>query len=202
VIEKSRPEAFSDGVIAVAITLLALDLKVPPPGSGSLGSELAHNWPSYVAYVVSFLTIGIIWTNHRSMFGRLQSLDHSTLILNLVLLMTIVALPFSTSLMAAYLRSGHGEKLAAAVYGGSFLLMALAFFGLQLYILASEHQLLHERVTPAVRAAVFRRNAAGVVPYAIATVGALLSPYVTLGVCALLAVYYAMPGTSVDREPG
>jgi len=197
VIEKSRAEAFSDGVIAVAITLLALDLHVPPPGSGSLGTQLAHNWPNYVAYVVSFVTIGIIWINHRAMLSRLHSLDHSALILNLILLMTVVALPFSTSLMAAYLRAPHGEKLAAAVYGGSFLLMALAFVALQVYILAERRQLLHERITPELRAAVFRRNAVGVVPYAIATAGAFLSPYVTLAVCALLAVYYAMPGTSV-----
>ena len=92
---------------------------------------LGHNWPNYAAYVVSFLTIGIIWINHRAMLSRLRSLDHTVLSLNLILLMTIVVLPFSTSLMAAYLRSPQGEKLAAAVYGGSFLLMGLAFFGLQ-----------------------------------------------------------------------
>src|ERR1700759_1438633 len=96
----SRLEAFSDGVFAIAITLLVLDLGVPEPGSGSLGHELLAQWPSYASYVISFLTIGIIWINHHAAFGRLRVVDHSILIWNLALLMTVSVLPFTTRLMA------------------------------------------------------------------------------------------------------
>ena len=86
---KARAETFSDGVIAVAITLLALNIRVPlPRAHGSLAHELARQWPQYAAYVVSFLTIGIIWINHHAMLRRLASVDHAILALNLVLLMS------------------------------------------------------------------------------------------------------------------
>jgi uncharacterized membrane protein len=125
---KGRVEAFSDGVIAVAITLLSLDLHVPSTSAdGSLAHRLGMQWPSYVAYIVSFLTIGIIWINHHAMLRRIVGVDHAILVLNLLLLMTICVLPFSTSLMATYLREPHGENLAAAVWAGSFLLMSVAF---------------------------------------------------------------------------
>src|SRR5947208_9776517 len=95
-LSKGRIEAFSDGVIAIAITLLVLDIRVPEPGAGaSLAHRLAQQWPSYAAYVVSFLTIGIIWINHSAMLRRLASVDHSVLFLNLMLLLTIGVLPFT-----------------------------------------------------------------------------------------------------------
>ena len=124
-------EAFSDGVFAIAITLLVLEIHVPEPGAGDLGHELAAQWPSYAAYVVSFLTIGIIWINHHAMVRRLQLVDHSILIWNLVLLMTVSVLPFTTALVAAYLRESSGEALAAAIYSGSLLVMSVAFTGMQ-----------------------------------------------------------------------
>ena len=84
---KGRLEAFSDGVIAVAITVLALELPIPEPHGGrSLAHELAVRWPSFAAFVVSFLTIGVIWINHHAMLARLAQVDHRTLLLNLLLL--------------------------------------------------------------------------------------------------------------------
>src|SRR4051794_25870940 len=161
---KARIEAFSDAVIAVAITLLALDLRVPDPASpGSLAHHLGQQWPNYSAYVVSFLTIGIIWINHHAMLQRLARVDHTVLVLNLLLLLTIGVLPFSTALMAEYLNASHGQNLAAVIYGGSFLLMALAFFAMQRYMLLAKRQLFQDRLTPAVRRAVLRRNAIGLV---------------------------------------
>ena len=194
---KARVEAFSDGVIAVAITLLALGLAVPPPG-GSLAHHLAEQWPSYAAYVISFVTIGIIWINHHAMFRRLASVDHTILILNLVLLMMIVVLPFSTSLMAKYLKASSGEHLAAVVYGASLLLMASSFLALQRYILVRRPELLEEHVTAPVRRAVLRRNAVGVLPYVLATLGAIITPYLTLAICAAIALFYALPGTTSE----
>jgi uncharacterized membrane protein len=197
---KARIEAFSDAVIAVAITLLALDLRVPDPGSpGSLAHHLGQQWPNYAAYVVSFLTIGIIWINHHAMLQRLVSVDHTILMLNLLLLLTIGVLPFSTALMAEYLNASHGQNLAAVVYGGSFLSMALAFFAMQRHLLLAKQHLLHDRLTPEVRQGVLRRNAIGLLPYGVATIGAIVSPFLTLAICAAVAVFYALPGTTFDR---
>jgi len=201
-VTKGRVEAFSDGVIAIAITLLVLDIHVPEPRPGaSLAHRLAVQWPSYAAYVISFATIGIIWINHTAMLRRLVTVDHSVLVLNLLLLLTIGVLPFSTALMAAYLKEPHGEKLAAAVYGGSLLLMALAFFAMQRHILSARVHLLREHLTPEVRRALLRRNFAGVLPYAVATAAAAINPYLTLALTAAIAVFYALPGTTGDTPP-
>jgi len=196
---KARTEAFSDGVIAVAITLLALDLKVPDPhGPGSLAHHLAQQWPNYAAYVVSFITIGIIWINHHAMLRRMRAVDHGFLILNLVLLMAIVVLPFTTALLAEYMKASHGQNLAAAIYAGSLLLMSIAFFSLQQYVLRRRTGLLDERLTPEIRRTVLRRNVAGLPPYAVATLAAIVSPYVTLAICGAIAAFYAAPHTTSD----
>jgi uncharacterized membrane protein len=198
---KGRLEAFSDGVIAVAITLLALDLHVPnPAGPGTLGHRLAEQWPNYAAYMVSFLTIGIIWINHHAMLRRCVGVDHTILLLNLLLLMTIVVLPFSTALMSEYLKESHGQKLAAGVWSGSFLVMSIAFFAMQRHLLVAKRHLLHDHLTPELRLWILRRNAVGLLPYAIATAGAVLSQYLTLALCAAVAVFYALPATTSDVE--
>jgi len=199
---KARVEAFSDGVIAIAITLLVLDIHVPEPGSAaSLAHELAKQWPSYAAYVVSFLTIGIIWINHTAMLRRLNTVDHSIMFLNLLLLMSIAVLPFTTALMAAYLKASGGENLAAAIYGGSLLVMGLAFFTMNRHLLQARVGLLRDHLTPELRRAVLRRNAAGLVPYALATLCAIVSPYLTLAICGAVAVFYALPATTGDTPP-
>jgi uncharacterized membrane protein len=198
---KARIEAFSDGVIAVAITLLALDLHVPDPAvAGTLAHRLGEQWPNYAAYVVSFLTIGVIWINHHAMLRRLVNVDHAIMVLNLVLLLTIGVLPFSTALMAQYLKAAQGENLAAAVYGGSFMMMSVAFFTMQWHMLVAKQHLLTEHLTPEIRRWVLRRNAIGLLPYGLATLGAIASPYITLAICALVAVFYALPGTTSDVQ--
>jgi uncharacterized membrane protein len=195
---KGRVEAFSDGVIAVAITLLALDLPIPDPEAGrSLAHELASRWPSFAAFVVSFVTIGIVWINHHAMLRRLAEVDHGTLLLNLLLLLSVCLLPFSTALMADYLKATDGEDLAAAIYAGSFLLMSVLFFAMQVHVLRRP-QLLQRRITPEVRDAVLRRNAAGLLPYVAATAMAAVSPYATLAITAAVAGFYAMPSTTAD----
>ena len=195
-------EAFSDGVIAVAITLLVLGIQVPKPGgSPSLIDELGRQWPSYAAYVTSFLTIGIIWINHHAMIDRLQRSDHVILILNLVLLMSIGVIPFATSLMAAYLRQSSGESVAAAVYSGSFLVMSIAFAVLNWAILLGKAGQIGEELSLAQRRAILRRSVIGLIPYALATALAFVSPYLTLAICAVLAAYYAHPAASGAQGP-
>ena len=192
----NRLEAFSDGVFAIAITLLVLDIKVPEPGSGNLGHELLAQWPSYAAYVISFITIGIIWINHHAAFNRLRAVDHSILIWNLLLLLGVGILPFTTSLMATYLKEGSGENLAAAVYGASFLLMGGIFVMANRQILFRRPQLLREPIDPAAARNILKFAALGQIPYVLATVLAFVSPYITLGICAACAVYYALPVAS------
>ncbi|PZS08341.1 MAG: DUF1211 domain-containing protein [Solirubrobacterales bacterium] len=199
----SRLEAFSDGVLAVAITLLVLDIKVPSVGGhDDLGRELARNWPHYAAYVTSFLTIGIIWINHHAMIGRLLQADHMILFLNLLLLLSIALLPFATSLMAAYLKQSHGQNLAAAIYSGTFLLMAVLFSILNRHILLRKPQLLTSELSEQHRRQILARSITGLAPYAIATALAAVSAYATLAICAALAVFYALPVASGGDQRG
>src|ERR1700738_2952982 len=124
-----RLEAFSDGVFAVAATLLVFDLHVPDVTSG-LGTALLAQWPSYLTYVTSFGTIGIIWVNHHSLFARVRRVDRPLLFLNLLLLMTVSVIPFPTALLGRYATAGDDGHLASALYGLVMVLMSLAFTAL------------------------------------------------------------------------
>jgi uncharacterized membrane protein len=194
-VSTGRLESFSDGVIAVAATLLVLNITLPTLTSGeTLIHGLLAQWPKYAAYVVSFITIGIIWINHHAMISRLREADRAVLILNIVLLMTIAVLPFATSLMAAYLKQGgHYANLAAGVYSGSFLVMSLAFGTLNRHILIRNAHLLGEDLSAERRRQILARGVAGVLPYALATALAVVSPYVTLVICGAIAVFYGSP---------
>jgi uncharacterized membrane protein len=192
-----RLEAFSDGVLAVAITLLVLDIKVPATKSRGhpiqLTHALAQQWPSYAAYVTSFITIGIIWINHHAMISRLRIADHAILMLNLLLLLTVGLIPFGTSLMATYLKEGHNQHLAAVIYGGIFLAMALAFGTLNSHILLKKPHMLAPELPVEQRRKILTRSLSGVLPYAIATAVAPLSAVLTLVITAGLAAFYALP---------
>jgi uncharacterized membrane protein len=194
-VSTSRMESFSDGVIAVAITLLVLNIEVPRPASGeSLGHELLKQWPAYAAYSTSFITIGIIWINHHAMIGRLgPRADHAILMLNLLLLMSIGVLPFGTSLLATYLRQGQGQNLAAAIYAGLLLVMSIAFSLLNRHILFRKAHLLGEPLEVERRRQILTRGITGLIPYAVATAAAALSADLTLIICAAVAVFYALP---------
>ncbi len=192
-----RLEAFSDGVIAVAATLLVLNIVVPSlKHHESLAHALLDQWQLYVAYAVSFITIGIIWINHHVMISRLRTADHAVMMLNLLLLASIAVLPFATSLMAAYLRKSHGQNLAAAVYSGAFLLMSVAFASLDRLILFGRAHLLRQELSYEQRRQIFSRVVTGLIPYAIATALAVVSPYVTLAICGAVAAFYALPTAS------
>jgi uncharacterized membrane protein len=194
----NRLESFSDGVIAVAITLLVLDVGVPGVRRGhSLIGQLLANWPHYAAYAISFVTIGIIWINHHVMIGRLREADHPILILNLLLLMSIGLLPFATALMAAYLRHpGAGRAVAAAVYSGAFLLMSVMFLTLNRHILLRKPHMHRVPLSAAHARGILARSGSGLIPYVIATPLAFVSPYATLIICGAVAVFYALPVAS------
>lgn len=123
---RARLEAFSDGVFAVAITLLALNLAVAGPGHGPLLRQLADHWPSFVAYLISFFTVGIIWVNHHALMDNIAFVDRKLLFLNLLLLLFVVAIPFATGTMADYLRTTDQDARVA------MLLYALILEGMSL----------------------------------------------------------------------
>jgi uncharacterized membrane protein len=199
----NRLESFSDGVFAVAITLLVLGIEVPDVGSHeSLGHALLGNWPQYAAYVVSFLTIGIIWINHHAMIGRLRVADHAILILNLLLLMAIAVLPFATNLVAAYLRHPEQRSLAAVVYASALLVMGVMFGLLNGVILLRRQNLLKEPLSASRRRQIFSRAAGGILPYVVAVGVAFVSAYASIAICGAIGVFYALPIASGYESGG
>ncbi|RKT09467.1 putative membrane protein [Streptomyces sp. 1114.5] len=189
----ARLEAFSDGVLAIAITLLVLDLQVPEPDTlhgETLLHALGRQWPGYFAYLVSFLVIGIIWINHHAMCALARRVDRRTLFANLFLLLTVSVIPYPTRLLATYLTAGHDDaSTAAALYAATMVSMGIAF-SLLFLSFTRDARALHTPVPPEARRAALRRFGIGGVAY-LATVGlAYLSPVAMLATHALIAVYY------------
>ncbi len=152
-VDRSRLESFSDGVFAVAITLLALNLTIAGPGHGNppLAHQLGDRWPAYVAYAVSFFTIGVIWVNHHALVANIAIVDRTLLFLNLLLLAIVVAIPFVTATMAEYLTAGGQDAhVAMALYAGTFEAMSLGFFALFEWTLRQDERL-HQPVPAAAR---------------------------------------------------
>ncbi|MCF0091401.1 TMEM175 family protein [Micromonospora sp. MH99] len=124
--QPGRLVAFSDGVFAIAVTLLVLEIQ-PPKDFGRLLPGLGALWPSYLGYALSFLLVGQVWVNHHVMFDRVRHVDRPVLFLNTLLLMVIAFLPFSTSLLADALRAEQGLRTAVVVYGTTLWLAAALF---------------------------------------------------------------------------
>ncbi|HUK96256.1 MAG TPA: TMEM175 family protein [Gaiellaceae bacterium] len=120
-----RIEAFSDGVFAIAITLLVLDVAVPASALGAPWYAIAHQWPSYLAYVTSFVTIGGLWMVHHGIFRGLQYANGTIMRLNLLLLMAVSFLPFPTGLMAEAIRDTSAERAAVVFYGATLLSISI-----------------------------------------------------------------------------
>jgi len=197
--ETGRLEAFSDGVIAVAITLLVLDIKVPRAsdlGGASLLYVLAHQWPVYLAYLTSFATILVMWLNHHNLFKQITRADHTLLLLNGLLLLAITLVPFPTALMAEYIREPQA-RTAAVVYAGSFVLIALFFNALWRYA-AHDGRLLAPTADRQFVADINRQFRIGPILYVIAVGLALISAVVCFIYVLLLAIYWALP-TAVTR---
>jgi uncharacterized membrane protein len=186
----SRLEAFSDGVFAIAITLLVLELRVPETGERSLAGALAHEWPQFAAYLTSFLIIGIMWVNHHSMFRQIVRADRLLLFLNLLLLLWTALLPFPTELIARYLRTGGPDShVAAAVYSLNLTLAAIAFS--LVWTHAVRGRLLAHAMSNREQWRSIARFSAGTLVYA-ATIGlSFVSAPLTLAVQFLIAAYYA-----------
>jgi uncharacterized membrane protein len=190
-VRTSRLEAFSDGVFAIAATLLVLDLRVPPDTT-DLPAALLHLWPAYAAYLVSFLTIGIIWANHHTLLEHCTRVDRRFLYLNLLLLVAVGIVPFPTSLVDQYILSEHGATAALVVYGLGAVLIAIAFTGVFLY---ATHD---QRVVGDAAAARRIRQEGRLFPlglgaYSLGIALAFVAPIASLVVYGLTALFYALP---------
>ena len=201
----SRTEAFSDGIFAIAVTLLVLELKVPQVEPGGLADALLESWPSYATYVVSFLTIGIISVNHHAVLDRIREVNRPLLFMNLMFLMAVAAIPFPTALLGDYLQAGHDERLAAAVYSGTMSLMGVTFGAICAYAVLSD-DLLHARVDRTRARRSLWIFAAGTPLYVLAIGASLLSATLALVIYALLALFYLfdvlLPLKQADKEKG
>jgi len=188
--ETARIEAFSDGVFAIAITLLILEIRVPQPAAGPLAAQLLRQWPSYVSFTISFAFIGIMWVNHHRLFNHIRRTDNGLLLLNLLLLFGVTFVPFPTSVLAAHL--GHpDQRLAAVFYNGVYVAIAL-FFNL-LWRYALRRGLLGAEVNTNAVEGIMRQYALG--PFAYLTCMAVTWISVPLSLIAnvALACFFAIP---------
>ena len=185
-----RLVAFSDAVFAISITLLVLEIR-PPADYTNLLHGLAALWPSYLAYVLTFLFIGQVWANHHVMFDQIRAADRVVLLLNTLLLMFVAFLPFATSVLAGALRSGHSLRTAVVFYGIAFDATALTFNAVWQY--ARRRRLLSEKLDAAGVTAIGRRFQLAL---AWLTAGALLGlviPFLGLAVIAAFNAFYWLP---------
>jgi uncharacterized membrane protein len=191
--ETGRVETFSDSVFAIAATLLVLTLHVPATHSSdaALWHALLARWPTDVAFVISFLSILIMWSNHHGLFNVIQRVDRTFLPLNGLLLLGITATPFTTTLLADNL--GHpSERVGALVYSGVLLFVALAFNALWLYA-SHERRLLAPGITAVHIGAVTRQFAFGPAAFALAFVLAFASAKVSVAVLVAIEIFYVIP---------
>lgn len=198
----SRTEAFSDGVLAIAITLLVLDLHVDVPSHGSLFWVLVHQWESYLAYLTSFLTIGIIWLNHHAFFERLRATDRVLQWANLSLLLFVAFLPFPTAILAAHLSDpGWNGRVAAMLYGLAGVLMTLPWVALWRHLARAPHLFRAPFDAPFARREGVRAWV-GVFAYGGCGLLALLSPYLAAFLYLAIAVFYAVTSSGWSSLPG
>jgi uncharacterized membrane protein len=208
-VTKTRLEAFSDGVLAIAITLLVIEIRPPELHQGeTLAHALWTQWPSYLAYLVSFLTIGVIWLNHHRVFEQVARVDGPLLVLNLNLLLWTALIPFPTAVIAEHLQgSGEAAQTASALYCGVLLLMSLSFGALFAWV-THDARLLERLPPPEVIRAARLRFMLGLVVYAGAFALSWVSAPLALALCGLMALYYAFDQASVpaavepdDQQP-
>ena len=186
--ETSRVEAFSDGVFAIAITLLILEIRVPSGvAPGELGSALLKLWPSYLAFLTSFGTIGIMWLNHHRLFTLIHRIDDGLIGMNILLMLGITWVPFPTALLAQHLLDSD-EYVAAGVYAGSFVLIAIIFNLLWRY--AVRKQLVTDNVNVPL---ISRQYILGPVLYLIGLIIGFFNATACLVYNCALAIYFALP---------
>jgi uncharacterized membrane protein len=201
--ETARVEAFSDGVFAIAITLLVLEVRVPAPehtGHGStLFPALLRLWPSYIGYLISFLTIGVMWVNHHSMFELIRRTDRYFLMLSVLFLMCIAFLPFPTAVLAEYLPEPKGRQVAVAAYSASFVLIALAYNAVWWYAVR-KGRLLDPSAERVAVETISKRYLIGPIAYAGSFGLAFVNVWASLAVHGFLMAFYILPVKRLDER--
>jgi uncharacterized membrane protein len=202
-VDSRRAESFSDGVFAVAITVLVFNLlPIASATAHSLDTRaLLLRWPAYLAYVVSFLTIGIMWLNHHWMLSAVTRVNRPVLVLNLLLLMGVVAIPFPTALVADHLNDSAAGKVATVTYGLVMIAISIPFASLWVYMAGHQHELGARRRVRTPRLSTLRFTA-GNAGYVAGTIIALFVPVAALIIFGLLAVYYLfshLPDPATDE---
>jgi TMEM175 potassium channel family protein len=197
-----RVEAFSDAVFAIAITLLVLQLG-PGSGQGSLSHRLAEQWPLYVAYLLSFLNIGIVWLNHHSIFSRLRGVDHGLVLLNLLLLLVVSILPFPTSVVGDALQNGDfaDQRIAALLYAGNFLFASTAFCALWLWACRGRRLIREEMSDEAIRLRT-RRMVNAIPAFSIPFVVAIWSPISAVAIDGAIMISFLVSDGGLERRIG
>ena len=203
--QTGRLESFSDGVFAVAITLLVFNLQVPHLSASdlsknavaALGSALLKQWPSYLTFMTSFATILIMWASHHGLFKLVYKADTPFLFANGLLLLLVTVVPFPTSLVTQYLNT-PAAALACAVYAGIFVVINVAY-NLLWWAAMYQRRLLHPAVTPRQVKRLTRHILLGLPVYLLASVLAFWNPSVSLGLCSCLWIFWAF--TFYERNP-
>jgi uncharacterized membrane protein len=193
--ETTRIEAFSDGMFAIAITLLILEIKIPPAGQGNLAAALLRQWPSYLAFFLSFAFIGIMWMNHHRMFRHIERSNDTLLVLNLLLLLGVTAIPFPTAVLAVHLGTS-GQRTAALLYNGVFVVIAIFFNVLWRYAVSRR---LLDKSMQASAAMISRQYAYGPLMYAACFVVAWIDVRVSIALNVALAIFFALPPSLMRR---
>jgi TMEM175 potassium channel family protein len=195
-----RLEAFSDGVFAIAITLLVFNIKVPEAGSqGGLVRALAGLWPSYLGYGISFVTLGIMWANHHAMFAYIARADRYFLLLHVFFLMFIAFLPFPTAVLAKHLPYPDTRRTAVAFYSAVLVVIALAYNAVWWYAIAGR-RLLDARADPEAVRTITRRYAMGPFSYLVSFGLAFVNVWASLAVHGVLMILYLLPERQLRAE--
>jgi uncharacterized membrane protein len=200
--DTGRTEAFSDGVFAIAITLLVLEIGIPAGEFDDLWSAIFHEWPAYLGYATSFLTIGGLWLAHHGIFRRLRYANNAVMRINLLLLMAVAFLPFPTRLVAEAIRDRNAERAAAIFYGLCLLAIAVLFSALWAAV-ARDRPLLKPEVTDEEVNSILIASSPSIGFYAGAIALAIVAPraaaigYLLIAVLSVLRVR----GDEVAPEP-
>jgi uncharacterized membrane protein len=193
----TRMETFSDGVFAIAATLLVLEISIDSTHTHDLGSALLHLWPSYLAYVTSFITIGIIWMNHHTCVETMVRVDRTFLFLNLLLLLTVSFLPFPTRLVADYLHRPD-EQAAVYAYAATFVVMAVIYNAWWRYA-STGRRLIGQTVPESRIIAINRAFNPGIPIYALTLLVAVFSPIASVFLTFAIAAFYLPSAALFER---